>query len=347
MSDGRKRTWKAIQEAVPAPVLALASKLLPAPVKRLINGAVESGLGAVLEKRLADRSAQAVKETRQSVSRERIAEDIRAIPVPPGSVVFVHSSLKSLGFVEGGAATVASLLREIFVTERGGTLALPTISVSGTMHHSLQSRAPFDARETPSGVGAITEHFRRGPGVVRSVHPTHSVGALGERAAWLTQEHHRCGSTFGRGSPYGRLIEADGYLLGLGVDLGPVTFYHTIEDLRDDFPRRVYSEDSPFEADCVDAAGEHHLLSVMAHDPAVSRTRIDTPGGAWIRAHVTQRLEARGVLSWHPVGEGRAWLVRARDMYAELEAMMAEGVTIYSTEAEVAASDHAAIRAAS
>ena len=47
-------------------------------------------------------------------------------------------------------------------------------------------------------------------------------------------------------SPLGRVLEADGYIMGLGTDLGPVTFYHVLEDLcGDSFPFPVYTPDSP------------------------------------------------------------------------------------------------------
>ncbi len=47
----------------------------------------------------------------------------------------------------------------------------------------------FDHEKMPSNVGAISEAFRRSHGVVRSVHPPHSVCAMGPLAAELTADH--------------------------------------------------------------------------------------------------------------------------------------------------------------
>src|SRR5206468_365221 len=119
-----------------------------------------------------------------------------------------------------------------------------------------------------------------------SLHPTHSVAAVGPRASWLVDGHHLDTRAFGRYSPFGRLIEADGFILGLGIDLGPVTFYHVLEDLGA-FPTNVYTSDSPIAATCVDERGRRVELKVMAHDPVASVTRIDKPNGMAIRSYMT------------------------------------------------------------
>ena len=82
---------------------------------------------------------------------------------------------------------------------------------------------------------------------------------VGPRAQWLTEAHHLDSHSFGAVSPLGRLIEADGFVLGIGVDLGPVTFFHTVEDLGD-FPFTVYTADSPLPAVCRDKDGRESML---------------------------------------------------------------------------------------
>jgi len=204
------------------------------------------------------------------------------------------------------------------------------------MYASLKSGRVFDVRSSPSRMGAITEAFRTHPGVERSIHPTHSVGALGRRAAWLVESHHTCGSNFGDGSPLGRLLSAGGLLMGLGTDLGPVTFYHVLED-REAFPRRVYTRDSPLRCACIDRHGAAHELAVMCHDPEQSTTRIDRPDGLWIRRYMTEYLETQGGLRWHAIGSGKAWIVDTREMYRCLKDLLRAGITIYTTEKEFAA----------
>ena len=59
------------------------------------------------------------------VSKEDIIKALKDVGVTPGSIVLIHSSLKSFGYVEGGALTVINAAKET-VTERG-TVVFPTL----------------------------------------------------------------------------------------------------------------------------------------------------------------------------------------------------------------------------
>jgi aminoglycoside 3-N-acetyltransferase len=87
----------------------------------------------------------------------------------------------------------------------------------------------FDVRNTATCVGKIPEVFRKMPGVVRSLHPTHSVAARGPLAPWLVDGHERCESPCGPETPYAKILERDGQILFLGTSLESNTAFHTIE----------------------------------------------------------------------------------------------------------------------
>ena len=291
--------------------------------------------------RLASRRRQRdLAANRRHITQAELKASLDRLPIPDGSVVLLHSSLKAIGFVEGGPRAVVQALDESIVGGRNGTLLVPTYSILGTMHNTLLQGTQaggvvFDVRTTPSNLGAIPETFRQHPGVVRSVHPTHSFGALGPLAHQLVHSHHNCGSSFGYGSPMAELLRCDSWLLGLGTNLGNVTMYHCLEDIEADFPFRVYTEDSPLTVRVRDAEGSEHMLSVMAHDREVSRTRIDGPENTAIRSFYTNWLEEHGGLTWHQVCEARSWLVSARRFYEESAKLMRAGITIYTTEEEL------------
>jgi aminoglycoside 3-N-acetyltransferase len=136
--------------------------------------------------------------------------------------VLVHSSLSALGEVEGGAETVIQALLEVLGPE--GTLVMP----------AMTGDAVFDLENSPTNVGKIPETFRHWPGVVRSLHPTHSVCAIGARAEALIEGHINEPSAVGPGSPWGKLAElSDGYVLLIGVDQDRNTLLHYAEDLVD------------------------------------------------------------------------------------------------------------------
>lgn len=278
-----------------------------------------------------------LRQSKPSISRDSLSADLDALPIATGAVVLVHSSLKSLGFVEGGAQTVVDALVASIVDRRAGTLMLPTFSIDATMHQTLASGRVFDAVATPSNLGAIPETFRRQAATKRSLHPSHSFGAIGSQAEALVANHHLVGTNFGRGTPMGSLLDRPAYLLGLGSDIGHVTFTHVVEDIEPDFPLKVYA-DAPFEVDCVDADGMTHRVRLPAHAPGeMQRRRIDHPDNAFLRAFFARWFEAHAGLTWHRVGQARCWLVPADAMYREFAALMRRGITIYARPEEIEA----------
>jgi aminoglycoside 3-N-acetyltransferase len=167
-----------------------------------------------------------------SITRADIAADLARLDLGRGDVVFFHSSLRSLGWVEGGAEAVI----EAFLDTVGpdGLVAVPTLTATfapGCIYPDLVVHA-FDPKETPSRVGAITDALWRRPEAFRSAHPTHSIAAIGRRAEELVQGHEHT-STFGREGPYGRYVDWGAKVLFLGVDLRCNTTLHAVEDWLD------------------------------------------------------------------------------------------------------------------
>ncbi len=154
----------------------------------------------------------------------KLVNDLLALGVRPGGVLLVHSSLRSLGPLHGGAETVVQGLLEALGPS--GTLLMPALSYA-----SVGAQSPFfDVKNTPSCVGALPEYFRTRPGTVRSVHPTHSVCSQGARVEELLGQHHLSTTPCGPESPFARLPGVDGQILFLGCGLRPNTSMHAIEE---------------------------------------------------------------------------------------------------------------------
>lgn len=149
--------------------------------------------------------------------------DFAALGIVPGDVVLMHSSMKSLG---------TTMTPEAFLNEVSaylgpeGTLLLPALSYSSV----TPDEPHFDARETPSCVGILPQTFRQMPGVVRSLHPTHSVCARGRLARELTADHETDETPIGPHSPFRKLCGVRGKILLLGVR-GCLTFMHGMEEI--------------------------------------------------------------------------------------------------------------------
>jgi len=142
-----------------------------------------------------------------------------------GDLVLVHSSLRKLGPVEGGADTVLDALLEVLGQK--GTLALPTHTFS-----VVTARQPvFHQSLTPSNVGTLSNIFRKRAGVLRGLHPTHSVAAIGPLAEKLLEGHEKETTPCSMNSPYVRLRDWNGKVLIIGEGLQCGTLFHACEEL--------------------------------------------------------------------------------------------------------------------
>ena len=142
-----------------------------------------------------------------------------------GDHILVHSSL-SLGWVEDGANTVIDADRG---RGRTGTVIFPTLT--GCPDDSPEHPPVFDARHTRCWTGTIPDTARRRPDALRSLHPTHSVAAIGRLAEWITAGHHLVRTPCGCGSPYDKLADIGGKIVLIGVTECINTSFHHAEEL--------------------------------------------------------------------------------------------------------------------
>lgn len=185
---------------------------------------------------------------------DSVVRQLAALAIPSGTDLLVHCSMRRIGAVRGGTATVAAALRA--VTGAKGTLVVPTQTPgNSTTSYAFRNATRgmtrrelaeyeariegFDAATTPSlGMGRLAEYVRRHPGSVRSNHPQTSFCALGPSAAELMAVHD-LDCHLGPRSPLGTLNDRDAYVLLLGVGYEACTALHLAEYLRDP-PLRAY-----------------------------------------------------------------------------------------------------------
>lgn len=143
--------------------------------------------------------------------------------VPSNAVLFVHSAFRGLArqglraepFIEGLIAYM-----------QAGTLVMPTMS-----WRIVTPVSPvFDELATPSHVGVVPELFRQRYATHRSLHPTHSVAAVGKHAERLLSGHHLDDTPCSPNSPYGRARSEDAHVLLIGVGLERCTAIHLGEE---------------------------------------------------------------------------------------------------------------------
>ena len=245
------------------------------------------------------------------VTRQDIAAGLRSIGITAKDKVMVHSSLKSFGRVEGGARTVISALQEVITP--AGILAMPAFSDCS----DGGAQGPFDPETSPveTWVGLIPETFRHQPGVIRSLHPTHSVCAWGNDAArFLSQKDPW--DIFSPDSPWGKLHEEGGKILFFGESVGGNTFLHACE-----------------------AWFNTYLDSTMAWIKTPDGPRqvrvTNYPGGCrggWYKlkrqAPYYLKLDAMGVYHYGKIGDAVVTVCRADELAAGMNKLFAEDPAI-------------------
>ncbi|MCZ6680603.1 MAG: AAC(3) family N-acetyltransferase [Candidatus Poribacteria bacterium] len=228
------------------------------------------------------------------LTREEIAATLQKLGLQSGQIVFVHSSLSSIGYVEGGADTVVDAF--LSVLGSAGTLVVPTFTFS----HDRGSTPVFEPDKAPSEMGRITEVTRTRPGARRSCHLLHSVAALGAHAEEITAVHGP--SAWAADGPFWKLYELDTHILMLGVPYLRCTFFHVVEQL----VQVRYRRWSEVNARVRDPNGREQPLLTLVYSPK--------PGFQGNDFNKLGRLlEDRGLAQVGGVGNAVARLFRARD----------------------------------
>lgn len=183
------------------------------------------------------------------ILKDEIVKGLKELGVKKGDTLMVHTSLKSIGYVCGGAQAVIEALIEAVGDE--GTIMMPTQSwknpdpidgvhwdVDEDQWQLIRDNWPaYDKNITPTNtMGAVAEMFRSWPGSIRSDHPARSVCAYGKNAEYLTKDHD-LSNIFGDGSPIGKLYELDAKVLLLGVGYDKNTSIH-LADARASYPSK-------------------------------------------------------------------------------------------------------------
>lgn len=181
------------------------------------------------------------------IIKQNIVDELQRIGLRKNDIVIVHTSMKGMGYICGGAQTIIEALMD--VVGDGGTIVMPTQSWKNLdpeegVHWDadeadwqlIRDNWPAYNKEiTPTNtMGAVAEMFRMWPGSIRSDHPARSVCAWGKYASYIAKGHD-LSNIFGEGSPVAKLYELNAKVLLLGVGYDKNTSLH-LADARAEYP---------------------------------------------------------------------------------------------------------------
>jgi aminoglycoside 3-N-acetyltransferase len=196
---------------------------------------------------------------------------LRATGISSGDTLMVHAAFEPHHGFRGTTTDFVDTLEEAVGTT--GTIVMPSMPYTGSTFEYLSKHKVFDVRKTPSHMGLVSEFFRRRPGVVRSLNAAHPVLAKGPKADWLIADHEKCQFSCGPGSPFEKLLAADGKVLLFNVGLSFLTFFHYLESVVMDRTGMHLYRQPPFNAVVVDSRGVERQLLTYAFSSNAVRMR--------------------------------------------------------------------------
>jgi aminoglycoside 3-N-acetyltransferase len=184
---------------------------------------------------------------------------LEKLGISKSDCVMTHSSWLPFNGFKGRPIDMIEALKHTIGPQ--GLLVMPTLTYQNQSSRDfLLSGKPMNVRHSPSMMGLLSEVFRRGKDVHRSLSPTHPLAAWGEGAEAFLAKHEDCLSPFGPRSPFDKLLRLNGKILCIDAPFSTVTFTHFLEDrIAPFFPFELYEPD-PLLGKVIDYDG--HTLEI-------------------------------------------------------------------------------------
>jgi aminoglycoside 3-N-acetyltransferase len=305
-------------DIIESEILKFRKKNQP-PSKKVLSKKIKSRLSSEREK-----VSKKLRILKNHVTQNQLIENLQSAGIEKGDTLLVHSSLSKIGNVkEGGKAVISALIEQVGPE---GNIIMPCYSYINSMINTVKDPDyVFNPFTSPSIVGKITEEFRKWPNAKRSLHPTHSVCAFGPKAELITEGHLGAKTNFGSNTPFHRIRELKGKIVGLGISMGPVTIYHTLEDFYPELFKDVYLPKQVPLRMLID--GKEVVKNISIHNPEFHINRIDKNKNIehWLHNY----FKEKGILHEGDFGNGNIWWMNIQELFDELLILRKKGISIY------------------
>lgn len=162
------------------------------------------------------------------LTQQKIIEQLDYLNIPPKSTVIIHTSLRAVGSIDGGAETLLDTLIKYFC-EHDSILLVPT----HTWHKLWSGGITLDMTSPETCLGVLPTLALRDPRGTRSENPTHSVVAFGpkDRVNELLANEAYVDTPTSPSGVYAALTRSNGYIILIGVGQDKNTFIHSVDEM--------------------------------------------------------------------------------------------------------------------
>lgn len=160
-------------------------------------------------------------------TKNDILNQLKQMKVPQNKIVTIHSSLKAIGTVEGGAEALLDAFIE-YITADGGLLCIPAHT-----GHNIGKEITLDMTIEDHCLGALSTVALKSKKGIRSENPVLSLVVFGDkaRAEEFIKNEPFINSLTSLESCYGKLYTENGYVLLVGVAHNRNTFLHSVAEI--------------------------------------------------------------------------------------------------------------------
>lgn len=235
------------------------------------------------------------------ITKSDIHEFLRSNNIGRDRTVLVHTSMRALGGVEGGCDGLIDAFKEYL--DRG-LFIVPT----HTWAQIDKNNPTFDPKTEPSCIGALPDTAIKRKDGVRSLHPTHSVVAFGERARQFVLGEEKATSPGFPNGVWWRLREERAIILLLGVGLNRNTYLHAVDEMLN-LPDRLCD---PIRLTVIGYDGEKYEIDYRKHNDHTGSENF---------GNYEQAFLYLGALRYSSLGNARVGVVDAEKCALAMEKM--------------------------
>ena len=245
------------------------------------------------------------------LTKENLFKTLSNIGLKSDDTVMIHSSLRSIGKIEGDGEGLISYLKEYF---KDGLIIFPC----HTWAIINKDGETLNLKEENSCVGELPNIALRSA-FIRSHHPTHSVVCFGKKAKEYISLDNNSSTPVSPTGCFGSLHKLNAKILFLGCSLTKNTFIHSIEEefnVPDRFTNHIYHFYSKDDEGTYEYFMPKHYSSLNPHI-SENYLKLEKP------------LIDLGIAHYFTFGEAHSIIIDAKKCYDYVSNLLKENLHIF------------------